>query len=62
VATLTPLQTPTLVPVPTVTPTAVGGNGIVEGNEECDGAPSTTSSASRDICTCDDFATTRAER
>ena len=47
--------TPTLVPVPSATPTAVCGNGIVEGDEECDGAAIDNSSCLEDICTCDDF-------
>jgi hypothetical protein len=37
------------------TATAVCGNGIVEGDEECDGNAFDDTSCLEDVCTCDDF-------
>ncbi len=56
VATVTVTPSPTPVqPTPAATPVAVCGNGIVEGDEECDGAAIDDTSCLEDICTCDDF-------
>ncbi|HEY2388703.1 MAG TPA: hypothetical protein VGK30_17240 [Candidatus Binatia bacterium] len=43
------------VPTPSPTSTAVCGNGIVEGDEECDGNAFDDSTCLEDICTCEDF-------
>jgi hypothetical protein len=56
----TPVVSPTPsvtahVPTPTPTSTAVCGNGIVEGDEECDGNAFDNSSCLEDVCTCEDF-------
>jgi hypothetical protein len=42
-------------PVPTPTPTPFCGNGVVEGDEECDGNAYDEDGCSGDVCTCDDF-------
>jgi hypothetical protein len=49
-----PTSTPTT-PTPAPSPTAVCGNGILEGDEECDGTVIDNSSCAADVCTCDDF-------
>ena len=54
-ATRTPPPTRTVVPMPTPTSTPVCGNGIVEGDEECDGNTFDTSTCLGDVCTCEDF-------
>jgi hypothetical protein len=51
--TITPNPTPT--PLPTSTPRAVCGNGIVEGDEECDGTAFDATACAEDVCTCEDF-------
>jgi hypothetical protein len=55
IATRTPIPTRTLVPTPTPTSTPVCGNGIVEGDEECDSGVYDTTGCLEDVCTCDDF-------
>lgn len=59
-ATPRPTTTPTRTAVPpaptaTRTPIPVCGNGIVEGDEECDGNAYDDSGCVEDVCTCDDF-------
>jgi hypothetical protein len=62
----TPARTPTAVatsgatasaptPSATASPTAVCGNGILEGDEECDKHAIDDSSCFEDVCTCEDF-------
>jgi hypothetical protein len=53
-AAATPTAT-ALAPTPVATPVAVCGNGIVEGDEECDGSAYDDTSCLEDVCTCDDF-------
>ncbi len=57
IRTVTPVSTLTLTLTPTPTPTStpVCGNGILEGNEECDGTVIDDSGCLEDVCTCDDF-------
>ncbi len=61
IRTLTPTAVETSTPVPSLTPTpaptavAICGNGIVEGDEQCDGTAFDTSQCLEDFCTCDDF-------
>jgi hypothetical protein len=55
VPTRTATPTRTVVPTPTTTPTPVCGNGIVEGDEQCDKSAYDTSGCFEDVCTCDDF-------
>jgi hypothetical protein len=50
--TITP--TPTRTPLPTSTPPAICGNGVVEGNEECDGNAFDTTACVEEVCTCED--------
>jgi hypothetical protein len=54
-STRSPTPRPTLRPTPMPTATAVCGNGIVEGDEECDGNAFDDTSCLEDVCTCDDF-------
>ncbi|MBI3767065.1 MAG: hypothetical protein HY271_01065 [Deltaproteobacteria bacterium] len=53
--TVAPTPTLTGIPTPSPTSTPVCGNGIVEGDEECDGRAYDTDSCLEDVCTCDDF-------
>jgi hypothetical protein len=55
VVTATRSRTPT--PVPSTTPVVVPvcGNGVVEGDEECDGQAIDNTFCAEDICTCEDF-------
>jgi hypothetical protein len=57
VATPTPTlsATPTKTSTPAPTPAAVCGNGVVEGDEECDGQAVDNSTCADDVCTCEDF-------
>ena len=53
----TAAATPTRTPTPTVTPTPTGpcGNGLLDGNEECDGTLIDNTSCDADVCTCNDY-------
>jgi hypothetical protein len=50
----TPARTPTPAR-PTATATPVCGNGIVEGDEECDKKAIDDTFCAEDVCTCEDF-------
>jgi hypothetical protein len=50
-----PTPTGATIPTPSPTSTPVCGNGIVEGDEQCDGRAYDTDSCIEDVCTCDDF-------
>ncbi len=51
----TAVPTRTRTPVPAPSPTPICGNGIVEGDEQCDGKAFDTSACVGDVCTCEDF-------
>ena len=53
--TVTSARTTTPTPLPTRTPVAICGNGVVEGDEECDGSAFDTTACVEDVCTCEDF-------
>lgn len=54
-ATPTQTEAPPPSPTPAPTPVSVCGNGILEGDEECDGSAIDDTGCLEDVCTCDDF-------
>ena len=51
--------TPTgLTPTPTATPVSLCGNGVINGNEICDGTAFDPSLCAASACTCEDFCDT----